>query len=174
MRYLVVESYARPTAAVITALASDAKKGGLWVGTQAKGIFHFHQDRRQHYDRRSGLASNQITSLAVDAAGSLWAGTLDAGLMRYQEGRWEHFSSRGGKISYSSIGWIRADPRKGIWYVAHPTQRSRGLGYFDGQHASIYNPPYDVLRAPAGLFVDLNGHVWVGTAFDGLYALERK
>ncbi|WP_243309807.1 two-component regulator propeller domain-containing protein [Fundidesulfovibrio agrisoli] len=75
-------------------LAQDAQ-GFLWVGTYA-GLSRFDGYGFRNFsagpDGRSGLADNNIRSLAVSRDGTLWAGTRSGGLSRY-DGATQSFTS---------------------------------------------------------------------------------
>ncbi|MFQ5656131.1 MAG: exo-alpha-sialidase [Candidatus Methylomirabilales bacterium] len=156
----------------VTALAVDPAAGVIWVGTREQGLYQLQKNSQRHFSNASGLPAQEVTALTLDADGALWVALNGKGLRRYHGGRWSSFTPDNSQILYASIGRVEADPVKGVWYIAHPETRSRGLGYFDGTTGRVYNPPHRILDRPSSLAVDPNGHVWVGTWFDGLYDLE--
>jgi signal transduction histidine kinase len=68
----------------VLAIESDA--GGVWVGTQAKGLFYFlgaQQAKNFTFENTAGgLRSNTIYALFVDREGVLWIGT-NRGVSRF-------------------------------------------------------------------------------------------
>jgi len=67
-----------------------AARDTVWCATREAGLFRFDA-ARQRYDtftrEPGGLASNQLTSLALDRSGRLWVGTLGAGVSRLSPDR---------------------------------------------------------------------------------------
>lgn len=158
----------------ITALASDKTTGVIWVGTKGQGLYQLRGSNPQQLVKVTSFPAQEVTALAVDADGALWVAPNGHGLMRYRGERWTSFTPQNSEVIYASIGRLEADPKRGVWYLAHPEARSYGLGYFDGTKGSLYNPPHRILEKPSALAVDHRGYVWVGTWFDGLYRLEPK
>lgn len=69
----------------VLSLAPDGK-GGLWVGTNRNGLFHFRSSgTAEHFtfeNTAGNLRSNTVYSLFVDADGVIWAGT-NRGISRF-------------------------------------------------------------------------------------------
>ncbi len=70
----------------VVALRADAQ-GGLWVGTDGRGVFHFDHTRtlREHFTfegTAGGLRSDRVYSIFVDREDVVWFGT-DKGVCRY-------------------------------------------------------------------------------------------
>jgi signal transduction histidine kinase/ligand-binding sensor domain-containing protein len=67
-------------------LAIEADAGGVWVGTQAKGLFYFRGAQQMKNftfeNTAGGLRSNTIYALFVDREGVLWIGT-NRGVSRF-------------------------------------------------------------------------------------------
>lgn len=69
------------------ALVADAKNR-LWVGTYSKGLAMYDGKSWKTYTiKNSGLASNDVTSLAIDSAGRIWVAT-DWGISILSGVRW--------------------------------------------------------------------------------------
>jgi len=69
------------------ALVADSKNR-LWVGMYSKGLAMYDGRTWKVYTfKNSGIASNDVTSLAVDTAGRLWVGT-DWGVSVLSGSRW--------------------------------------------------------------------------------------
>src|SRR5262245_24689037 len=51
------------------------REGGLWVGTQTKGLYRVHDGHADHYQRSDGLSGNEIFSMYEDRDGNLWVVT---------------------------------------------------------------------------------------------------
>jgi ligand-binding sensor domain-containing protein/signal transduction histidine kinase len=82
----------RPVA--ITAMCEDAA-GGLWIGTEDRGVFCRQEGQLQHYGSRDGLLDDSVTSLTLDSAGHLWIGTK-RGANRRDGGRFVAFTTADG------------------------------------------------------------------------------
>lgn len=66
----------------IRCLAKSAQ-GGVWIGTDGHGLFHFHND--EFTAVAAELAQAEIRSLSEDATGKLWIGTMKEGLFSLQD-----------------------------------------------------------------------------------------
>src|SRR5439155_19430413 len=66
-----------PHAAIATLRLFEDRRGTLWIGTAAAGLFHFDGSRFEHV----ATPQARTTCLAEDHEGNLWAGS-DAGLNR--------------------------------------------------------------------------------------------
>lgn len=64
----------------VSALLFD-RRGGLWVGTADRGLFHFPDGRPVEQISRQPVLAGPITSLLEDSQGTLWVGTPE-GLVR--------------------------------------------------------------------------------------------
>ena len=66
-----------PTNAPVSRVCRD-RENNVWICTMGKGVFFYPSgnERIRRQDRTSGLASNEVTSLAYDAAGNLVAATF--------------------------------------------------------------------------------------------------
>ncbi|WP_300910658.1 hybrid sensor histidine kinase/response regulator transcription factor [uncultured Bacteroides sp.] len=65
----------------ITALMED-EAGNIWIGTTSNGVFlcDAHMQVIAHYNSRTGLSGNQISSIYEDAAHNIWIGCQFDGL----------------------------------------------------------------------------------------------
>ena len=61
----------------ITDVLAD-NEGNIWIGFDGSGIVRFHPGSNEavHYTIANGLASNYVSSMALDHKGRLWIGTL--------------------------------------------------------------------------------------------------
>jgi signal transduction histidine kinase/ligand-binding sensor domain-containing protein len=62
--------------------------GSLWFGVEHQGLYCLKGTQLFHPDASDGLPGNEISSLAVDAAGVLWVGASDR-LLRWNQTRFE-------------------------------------------------------------------------------------
>jgi len=156
----------------IAAIAVEPATGGIWVGTKDRGLYQIQGGAPRRVDPLSGGPDGEVTALAVDSAGRPWVALYGKGLARRSGDRWIQFTPSNSALPYWSIGQLAAGPAGGVWYIAHAEARSRGVGYFDGTRGRLHNPPHTILDRPSSLALDPDGHVWIGTWFDGLYELD--
>jgi signal transduction histidine kinase/ligand-binding sensor domain-containing protein len=60
------------------------RDGGLWIGTDDRGLAHVHQGRMDVFDRSDGLSGDLIERVFEDREGNIWVATLD-GLDRFRD-----------------------------------------------------------------------------------------
>jgi TolB-like protein len=156
----------------ITALAVEPQTGAVWVGTKDHGLYQIQGGSPRRVTLGAGLLDRHVTALTVDANGALWVALYGKGLARRSGEQWTSFTPGNSALPDWSIGQLAAAPTGGVWYLVHPETRSRGAGYFDGSRGRLHNPPHTILDRPSSLALDPQGHVWIGTWFDGLYELE--
>jgi tetratricopeptide (TPR) repeat protein len=156
----------------ITALTVEPRTGTVWVGTRDQGLFQIQGETVRRVSAKTDVLDREITALAVDAGGGLWVALYEKGLARKVGDQWTVFTPKNSSLPDWSIGQLAPAPGGGVWYIAHAEARSRGIGFFDGTRGGLHNPPHTILDRPSSIAVDPQGHVWIGTWFDGLYELE--
>lgn len=78
-------------------LARDPK-GGLWLGTNGKGLWHYHQDVFKVYDTKtSEIGDDFVWNVLVARNGDLWLGH-NRGIDHLQQGQFTHYSMRDGLV----------------------------------------------------------------------------
>jgi hypothetical protein len=131
----------------------------LWVG-EPEGLFRITlaSQKREHYTRADGLASDAIRALAVDRLGFRWIGT-DKGLSQF-DGRknWVTYDYGDGLAS-NFINCIVIDAAGNKWIGT-----DRGLSRYNGKSFASFTTangfPGNEINA---LAIDANGVFWVGT-----------
>lgn len=84
----------------------------VWVGTR-NGLYQYHlmSKKWSKFTTQHGLASNRISTLAVDTErGQIWVGTADAGVSRYDKTKseWQNFDIDDG-VAGNNIRTISID-----------------------------------------------------------------
>jgi ligand-binding sensor domain-containing protein len=144
----------------VRALAHDAVRGSMWVGTSIGALeIDLHKKApRQSFTRKDGLANEYVFAIGVDPAGWVWFGTNGGGTSRWKDGKWQTFMPMHGLADY----WVYAyafDDANRVW-----------IGTWDG--ANLYDPNggkwttyHDELINiwVYGADIDKSGRVWLGT-----------
>jgi len=60
------------------------RDGGLWIGTNGRGLLHVHQGRTDLFTRSDGLSGDLAFSVFEDREGDIWVATSD-GLDRFRD-----------------------------------------------------------------------------------------
>ena len=60
------------------------RDGGLWIGTQDRGLLHIHQGRLDVFGQADGLSGDSIVRVFQDREGSIWV-TTTGGLDRFRD-----------------------------------------------------------------------------------------
>lgn len=100
------------------------KDGNKWIGGGTpsplsakgpKGLAKFDGTNWTVYNTdNSGLPSNSVWCLAIDAGGNKWIGT-DKGLVRFDGSNWAVFDSRNSPLLSAPIPWLCAAPDGSVW-----------------------------------------------------------
>ena len=100
--------------------------GTFWVGTRGNGLYRLSAGHWERFDRRSGLLSDIIRFLYLDAEDRLWVGSDGGGLsLRLTDTRFISVTSQEGLPS-NTVSQIMMDPKGRLWVGTH-----RGLAVFD-------------------------------------------
>jgi len=134
-----------------------APDGSLWMGTDS-GLVRYRNGVSSVLRKRDGLATDSVSTLAVDRAGAVWAGSIDSGLVRYQDGVFRRFGLDDGLPSLV----IRSMVVRGngeLWVGT-----SGGVSRFrNGRFEKVDGDLEVPLKLVRTLFEDRDGAVWVGT-----------
>jgi ligand-binding sensor domain-containing protein len=155
------------------ASAIGAGHGEVWAGTQAGGLFRIADRKPVSEAFQKELGAVAVTGLAVGPDGELWLATDGGGLRLRRAGKWSQFTAVDGAFPYDSPAKLIADG-KGVWFMPGPHEISRGIGYFDGDAAKLFDPPSRNISDPIDFALAPDGGVWVGSESSGIYRLERK
>jgi sugar lactone lactonase YvrE len=160
----------------ISALAVDAQ-GDAWCGHNWSGVTFIPQEAGQEPRRTSpwkvftsedGLASDEVSVIAVDGQGNAWAGTAYDGLsVRWAaDGSWSTYTSEDGLAGYD-ISAVAVDAPDDVWVGT----RYDGLSVRRADDGSWSTYTFEDGLASnyvSALAVDALGNVWVGTEWSGL------
>jgi PAS domain S-box-containing protein len=109
----------------ITALATDAKSGNIWIGTHTDGVFQMDGANFSHVTALPGCSGRRITSLTLDDQGYLWIGLFEQGLACFHEGQTTFIGppqgllpDTVGSIVDDNHGWFWLGTSQGILRVA--------------------------------------------------------
>lgn len=153
--------------------------GGLWIGTQDRGLIHVHQGRTDVFAPSDGLTGENIYDLFEDQEGNVWVATIN-GLDRFRDFTVATFDESQGLPS-AIVGAVLAAGDGGVWLSTFG-----GLNrWHDGQLTSYHGRAERTatgVREVVGsglpdkgvesLLQDSRGRVWVAT-LDGIGYLEN-
>lgn len=152
-------------------VAADPK-GGVWIGTEYKGLHHWLQGRViTSLSMTNGLAGNDVSALLTTSRGEVWIGTASADAQQvsiqcWRSGRLENFGlpSRSGKVAAFSVGASNE-----IWAAT-----ASGL-LFRISKDLLKNETTNTLAVPCpirSLYLTDDGSLWIGYAGDGVGRLK--
>jgi hypothetical protein len=123
------------------------------------------------YTTRHGLASNAVSSIAVDSDGHVWVGTFGGGMSRFDGQEWFTYSNGHGLTG----DWVTAvvvDNGGDVWTGTY----GGGLSRFDGAQWTTYTAADSGLSNDwiTALAVDRSGHLWVGTDGGGVNRFAQR
>jgi ligand-binding sensor domain-containing protein/signal transduction histidine kinase len=156
VRFVVLDARTAPelTADSFWVLAEDAR-GGLWIGTEGRGLYGHRDGRFTSYLRDSGLVHRSIRSLAPGPEG-VWVGTYGDGLQLLTDAGFERRPLPDGHIraillDHSGRLWVGTQHGL-VRTAAEPRSELTVFGHRDIQS--------DIVTS---LWEDRRGALWVGT-----------
>ena len=155
------------------------RDGGLWIGTQDRGIVHVHQGRADVFAPSDGLSGEVVNTIFEDREGNIWVATLN-GLDRFHEFAVATFNVNQG-LSNANVGavltirdgsvWISTAGGLNGWHNGQITvYRERSQKTIIGVREIVGSGLPD--RGVESLFEDARGRVWVAT-HSGIGYLEN-
>ena len=160
--------------------------GSIWIGTDYRGLLHFHHGRFDVFDHTDGLSDDRVMRVFEDREGNIWVATI-GGLDRFGPLSVATYSSRQGVSGPQ--GSILAANDGSIWFTSTDglyRWHDRRLLVYRGQSkrpSSNQSPAADtsggeviVSGLPenpwSSLFEDRRQRLWLGTRY-GLGYLDR-
>jgi signal transduction histidine kinase/ligand-binding sensor domain-containing protein len=145
------------------------RDGGLWIGTQDRGLLHIHQGRTDVFAPSDGLSGELVYSLLEDREGNVWVATRN-GLDRFRDFTAATLTVSQG-LSHASVMSVLADRDGSVWLATRG-----GLNRWHGGQITVYGlhgsqpttgnegrggKPNEF---PNSLFQDDTGRIWVSTS----------
>ena len=99
---------------MVSTIAVDAMRGGLWLSFSQGGLSYFKDGRiRLSYGIAEGLGGGRVNDIRIDREGTLWAAT-EGGLSRLKDGRIATLTSRNG-LPCDAVQWTSEDDAGSVW-----------------------------------------------------------
>lgn len=147
---------------VITASFQD-RSGALWVASDRKGLFRFHNGTVKNFNAKDGLPVANVLTIFQDRDGIIWLGT-EGGLVRYQQEKFITLTKAEG-LSDNSVVAIYQDREGSIWLG---TQLG-GINRMSRHIITPYGRKVDgKLTSVYPILEDHTGRIWLGG--NGIYS----
>jgi signal transduction histidine kinase/ligand-binding sensor domain-containing protein len=133
------------------------RDGGLWIGTNQRGLIHVHQGRTDVFTAENGLSGNIIAGLFEDREGNIWVSTA-GGLDRFRELPVTTVSTKQG-LSSDNVHSVIATTDGSTWIATRD-----GLTRWQKGQTTIFRKadglPDDMVQS---IYQDHAGRIWVFT-----------
>jgi signal transduction histidine kinase/ligand-binding sensor domain-containing protein len=134
-----------------------SRDGGLWIGTQDRGLLHAAGSRIDQFGPTDGLSGELITDLLEDREGNVWVATLN-GLDRFHDMAVTTLSRRDGLTSDSVVS-VTATADGSVWFGT-----AKGLNRWKDDVTAPFAVGVPSLVGDIGsLFEDHAGRLWVSS-----------
>jgi signal transduction histidine kinase/ligand-binding sensor domain-containing protein len=134
------------------------RNGGLWIGTQDRGLVHVHQGRTDLFVQSDGLSGDLVLSLFEDREGNIWV-TTNNGLDRFRDFAVPRISVKQG-LSNANVTSVLSSTDGSVWLGT-----SDGLNRWKDGEITIYRKRTSGLQddGVGSLFQDDRGQIWAAT-----------
>jgi signal transduction histidine kinase/ligand-binding sensor domain-containing protein len=139
----------------VTALLSD-RRGSLWIGTEAEGIYRIHNGKVDRFRSADGLSGDYITAFYEDNDGDVWVAT-SRGLDCFRDLRVTSVPGLGG-LGTDEVDSVLASHDGTIWAGGSEALSSIRNGAFSSLKTKKGLPGVQV----TSLLEDDRGRLWVG------------
>ena len=133
------------------------RDGGLWIGTNQRGLIHVHHGRTDVFTAESGLSGNIIAGIFEDREGNIWVSTA-GGLDRFRELPVTTVSTKQG-LSSDNVHSVIATTDGSTWIATRD-----GLTRWQKGQTTIFRKadglPDDMVQS---MYQDHAGRIWVFT-----------
>ncbi len=133
------------------------RDGGLWIGTNQRGLIHVHDGRTDVFTAESGLSGNIIADIFEDREGNIWVSTA-GGLDRFRELPVTTVSTKQG-LSSDNVQSVIATTDGSTWMATRD-----GLTRWQKGQTTIFRKadglPDDMVQS---MYQDHAGRIWVFT-----------
>ena len=89
------------------------RDGGLWIGTQDRGLLHIHQGMLDVFGQADGLSGDSIVRILQDHEGDVWVTTRN-GLDRFRDFAVSSISEKQG-LSVATVGAVLSAKDGSVW-----------------------------------------------------------
>ncbi len=151
----------------VNAIVPDGR-GGLWLGTYGRGIFHFRDGTLEPAPFQDRLPSQRIYTLRAGEGGELWIGTEGGGLCRW-DGRELHRFTASEGLPSRMVYALLPTPDGSLWVGTYGEGLFR---YRNGRFESLSSRQGLSNDVVLSLFLDREGNLWAGTNGGGVNLLE--
>ena len=155
------------------------RDGGLWIGTNDRGLVHVHGGRTDAFASTDGLSGEIVYTLFEDREGNIWVATIN-GLDRFRDFAVATFSVNQG-LSNAIVGSVLAARDGSVWFATFG-----GLNRWNNGQITIYRERAERMttgvreivgselpdKGVESLFQDDRGRIWVATRY-GIGYLEN-
>ncbi len=140
------------------------REGGLWIGTDGRGLFHLRPGRpAEHFTTADGLVNNFVRGIIQAANGDLWIAT-DEGVSQLSGSQISNYTVQDG-LAYFSVRTLLQDRAGDLWIGT-----DRGLSHLVGGRFVTDNATRSLEGQKVwALDQSASGALWFGTRDNGLY-----
>jgi len=144
------------------------RDGGLWIGTESRGLIHVKDGKTDTFTRADGLTGNISCGLFEDHEGNIWYGS-DKGLDRFRRLAITTMSTRQG-VPDDVTKSVLATTDGSVWAATND-----GLARWKDGRLVVYRKrdglPDSHVQAQ---YQDAQGRLWVGTAGGLAYLASER
>ena len=134
----------------------------IWIGSTGGVIVRdLKGGMIEEYTKLSGIASNNIRSVAVDEQGNKWFGTAGSGVSKFDGSTWTTYNISNSGLVHDFVISVTIDIEGNKWFGTV----GGGVSKFDGTTWTTYNKDNSGLTSNTilSIAIDGEGNKWFGT-----------
>jgi len=148
----------------LTHLAIDMNNHVWGTSYNGNGVYEWNGSVWIHYTTgNSGLANNNVTSLAIDQSNNKWIVLASGGISKFNGSVWTTYTTSNGLLS-NTLGAVTVDTAGLVWVVS-----DAGLNSYNGSNWQSFPR---IIYDSNSLAIDSLGNFWIGTKFSGFYKIS--
>lgn len=144
------------------------RNGDIWFGSNGSGLYYYDGESFTHFNKATGLQSNNVRSIYEARDGAIWVAYRGSGVSVNRFGRWLHYGTRHGLPNTAALRFAEVDGGE-LWIGAHDQSLYRYQQDEQAPDTMIRLGPSEVGPFGVGIFSYTGRDAWDLTSARDLF-----